>query len=78
VSYSRNDAPAYPPSPAVEQSVAVPVTLSHPEAMDRFSVGDPSTFDMTPAEVVPEFGEGSRGRAKSITNAIFSRPPSES
>jgi CCR4-NOT transcription complex subunit 1 len=38
VSYSRNEAPvAYSPSPAVEQSVAVPVALSHPEAMDRFN-----------------------------------------
>ncbi|KAI0306727.1 Not1-domain-containing protein [Multifurca ochricompacta] len=37
VSYSRNDAPAYSPSPAVDQSVAGPVSLSHPEAMDRFN-----------------------------------------
>jgi CCR4-NOT transcription complex subunit 1 len=37
VSYSRNDAPTYSPSPAVEQSVAGPVALSHPEAMDRFN-----------------------------------------
>ena len=44
MSYSRNDAPAYPPSPAVDQSVAGPVALSHPEAMDRFSVSDPLAF----------------------------------
>ncbi|KAI9509952.1 Not1-domain-containing protein [Russula earlei] len=37
VSYSRNDAPTYSPSPAVEPNVAVPVALSHPEAMDRFN-----------------------------------------
>ncbi|KAH9981460.1 Not1-domain-containing protein [Lactifluus volemus] len=37
MSYSRNDAPAYPPSPAVDQSVAGPVALSHSEAMDRFN-----------------------------------------
>ncbi|KAH9180386.1 Not1-domain-containing protein [Lactarius sanguifluus] len=38
VSYSRNDAPTYSPSPAIDQSVAGPVALSHPEAMDRFNL----------------------------------------
>jgi CCR4-NOT transcription complex subunit 1 len=44
VSYSRNDAPAYPPSPAVEQSIAVPVALTHSEAMERFNVSGLLTF----------------------------------
>ena len=44
MSYSRNDAPAYPPSPAVEQSVAVPVALTHSEAMERFNVSGLQTL----------------------------------
>ncbi len=78
MSYSRNDAPAYSPSPAVEQSVAVPVALSHPEAMERFNVSGLLTFSATPTKAVPEPGEGFRGGANPTTHAILSRAPSES
>ena len=78
MSYSRNDAPAYSPSPAVEQSVAVPVALSHLEAMDRFNVSDPLTFGTAATKAVSESGEGFRGGANSTAYAILSRAPSES
>lgn len=78
MSYSRNEAPAYSPSPAVEQSVAVPVALSHPEAMDRFNVSDLLTSGATPTKPVSEFGEGLGGGANSTAHAILSRAPSQS
>lgn len=78
MSYSRNDAPAYPPSPAVEQSVAVPVALTHSEAMERFNVSSLLTFGATSNKAVPESGKGFRGGANSTAHAIISRAPSES
>ncbi len=78
MSYSRNDAPAYPPSPAVEQSVAAPVALTHSEAMERFNVSGLLTFGATSNKAVPESGEGFRGGANSAAHAILSRAPSES
>ena len=78
MSYSRNDAPAYPPSPAVEQSVAVPVALTHSEAMERFNVSGLQTFFAASNKAVSESGEGFRGSANSTAHAILSRAPSES
>jgi hypothetical protein len=78
VSYSRNDAPAYSPSPAVEQSVAVPVALSHLEAMDRFNVSDPLMIGITLTKAVSEYGEGVRSGVDSTACAILGRAPSES
>jgi hypothetical protein len=78
VSYSRNDAPTYSPSPAVEQSVAGPVALSHPEAMDRFNVGKSLTFGFRAIEMAIEFGERIRGGTQSTSYAILGGTPSES
>jgi hypothetical protein len=78
VSYSRNDAPAYPPSPAVEQSAAAPVALTHSEAMERFNVSRLLAFGATSNKAVPESGEGFRGGVNSTAHAILSCAPSKS
>jgi hypothetical protein len=57
------NAPAYSPSLAVKQSVAVPIALSHPEAMDQFNVSNPSAFVINSTNVTLEPGEGFRGCA---------------